>query len=201
MHLSPKMYHIVQCLVHGNYEKTLKILSKMLDIENGDIIVELGSGDGGFSRNILQMGCQYYGIDADEERVKIAQQNIPKASFFASDLIDFDFSTIPITKQYFCHGLLHHLDDEQCKKLIKKIIGIDDNVRFVTIEPVRPITWYSNPIGTIVSNMDDGDYIRTIDSWKELFNPWLSKLEILNLFPRWPIPFVFCLLESKQKFV
>jgi len=74
MHLNPRIYHLVQYLVHGNYNKTLKKLCNTLNIKKGNVVVELGSGDGGFSKFLLKMGCQYYGIDSDEERIKIAKQ-------------------------------------------------------------------------------------------------------------------------------
>ena len=193
------MYQLALQIACGNFSETLKRLYKMLNIKKGDVVVELGSGVGGFSKFLLKEGCQYYGIDNNEERVKIAKQKEPNANFITADLMNFDFSTLPKSNQFFCHALLHHFDDEHCTKLIKRIIQIHEDIKFVAIEPVRPYPWYSNPIGTIISNMDDGDYIRSINSWKELFSPWLSKLEILSRLPRWPVPAVFGLLTSRSK--
>jgi len=199
MHLNPRIYDLVQYIAHGDHSETLKKLYKMLDIKKGDVIIELGSGSGGFSKYLLNTGCQYYGIDSDKERVKIAKQKEPNANFLLADLTNFDFSTLPYSNQFFCNSLLHHLDDEQCKKLIKKITEIHNDIKFVAIEPIRPYPKYSNPIGTLISNMDDGNYIRTLNSWKKLFSPWLSKLEIQSRLPRWPVSAVISLLVSQKK--
>ena len=199
MHLTPKIYDIVQHIAHGNHNETLKKLHKMLDVKKEDVVIELGSGSGGFSKYFLDIGCQYYGFDSDKGRVEMSKQKEPNANFIAADLTDFDFTTIPYSNHFFCNSLLHHLDDEQCKILIKKITEINDDVKFVIIEPIRPSLKYTNPIGTFICNMDDGNYIRTLNSWKKLFSPWLSNIEVQNRLPRWPVSAVFSLLVSQKK--
>ena len=198
MHLSPQMYHLAQYITCGNYGDTLKKLYEFLNIKSGDVVIELGSGDGGFSKYLIQKGCKYYGIDLDKDRVKIAKQKEPGANFIAADLLNFDFTTLPSSTKYFCHGVLHHLDDSKCKELFKKVTSIREYIQFVAIEPVRPDRWYTNPVGTLISNMDEGNYVRTLNSWSELFQPWLKKMDVLSRMPRWPIPAVFALLVGKQ---
>jgi len=200
MYLSPKLYHFVQYVAHGNYASTLNRLNKMLCVHHGDVVVELGCGDGGFAEYFLKQGCKYFGIDQDEERIIIAKKKILEGSFITGNLMNFDFNSIPKSKHYFCHGLLHHLDDEQCHKLIKRVMSINNDMKFVTIEPIRPNPWYSNPIATFLANMDDGDYIRTHNSWKNLLNEWLKKSETMNrLPPRWLVPAMFALLVPQSK--
>jgi len=199
MHLSPYAYHVVQCIAHGNYGKTLKKLERFLDASPGDIVVEVGCGDSGFAKYFINHGCKYYGIDSDEQRIKIAQKKIPEGFFICADLMNFDFSTLPTCNNYFCYGVLHHLDDNQCNKLIKKIMVISDNIKFVAMEPIRPFPWYTNPIATFCVNMDDGNYIRTYDSWTELYGTWLKKSEIKSELPRWPVRYLFALLVPQHK--
>jgi len=199
MHLSPKLYHVVQIVAHGDYSKTLTKLYSLLNINHGDVVVELGCGDGGFAKYFLNKGCKYFGIDLDKERIKIAQQKNPEGKFFASDLMDFDWTSLPQSKKYCCKGLLHHLSDEQCKKLIKKVTSLNKEIKFLAVEPIRPNTWYSNPLGTFFANMDDGKYIRKINPWKELFGPWLETIETMSRRPRWPVDALFAILVPQTK--
>ncbi len=199
MHLSPKLYHIVQKIAHGNYEDKLESLFKLLDAKKEDIIIELGCGVGGFSNYVLKRGFQYYGIDMDQERVEIAKQKEPKATFITSDLTKFDFLSIPNSKKFFCMEVLHHLDDEQCKKVINNVTQIHNNVKFVAIEPIRPELQYTNPIGTFVADHDDGNYIRKLEEWKILFEPWLKEIIILKNY-RWPLANAAFLLAPKEKY-
>jgi len=175
MHLSPKMYYIVQHLVHGDYKNTLNRLTTMLDIGENKVVVELGCGDGGFSEFFIKKGLQYYGIDNNSARIRVAQKKMPYGKFFVADVENFDFSTLPHCNLFFCHAVLHHIDDNQCNKLIKNILSLDENVKFVIIEPIRPETWYSNPVSTIIANLDDGNYTRTLGEWKKMLGPWIKK--------------------------
>jgi len=190
------MYHIVQHLVHGDYKNTLNMLTTMLEISEKKTVVELGCGDGGFSKFFIKKGLQYYGIDNNSSRIKVAQKKAPQGKFFVGDVENFDFSIITKCNLFFCHSLLHHLDDNQCNKLIKNILSLNENIKIVVVEPVRPETWYSNPIRTIIANLDDGNYIRTLDEWKKLLGPWIKKIEIVNKLPRWPELTLFAQLSS-----
>jgi len=180
MHLNPKAYHLVQLIAHGNYKETLAKLDQLLEIKKGEIIVELACGDEGFSEYYINKGCEYYGIDVNKERIKIAQEKNSKGHFFTSDILEFDFKKIPPTNKYFCHGFLHHLNDRQCIQLVNKITHLRNDVIFVAIEPIRVKHWYHNPLAWIIVNMDDGKYIRTLDKWYSLLNPWKGKVEILS---------------------
>lgn len=201
MHLGPKTYGTLQYLVHGNYKKTLPRLQRFLGFGNGDIVVELGCGAGSFSEYFIKQGCTYYGIDKDAERIEVAEKNRNDGFFILTDLMAFDFSSLPPCKHFFCHGVLHHLDNDQCHQLIERVTNLGSDVKFVAIEPIRPDHWYLNPIGTIVSNLDEGNYIRTIISWKELYSSRLEQSYIMPLLPRWPLKLFFMRFMLRGKIV
>jgi len=197
MHLNPKLYRYVQSFVHQNYQKTVKTLFDFLDVREGDSIVELGCGDGLFAKFFTERNCKYFGIDIDKERIKVAQKQYPKATFFVSNLEKFDFSLISPSTKFFCHGVLHHLNDKQCKKIIKDIFSYNEKSRFVAIEPIRPKS-LQNPLATIVIKLDDGKYIRKLDEWRDIYRESLTKSQIFNLFPRWPTNKLAVLLTSHK---
>lgn len=194
MHLNASLYHLTQRIVHGNYYNSLRILEELLELKQNDTVVELGCGDGILASYFIDRGYRYYGIDVDIERIKKAQK-IAGGHFFASDLLQFDFSNIPPSTKFFCYGVLHHLSDNQCIQLLNKITSLRKDIRFAIIEPVRPSTWQSNPFSSIVFRFDDGKYIRTLESWKKICNPFLKKVELKKLSARWPIDIIIALLS------
>jgi len=191
MHLNPKTYHFVQWLAHGNYKNTLKRLDEFLEIKKNDNIIELGCGDGGFANHFINSNYNYYGVDVDVDRIKVAQEKIPRAKFFASDILKFDLRTLPANSKIFCHGVLHHIKDEECKKLIENVLELKNDMFFVAIEPIRSKHWYTNPIGTFLTQIDDGKYIRTFDEWMNLFKNLIERKEIMSQLPRWPVDALF----------
>lgn len=198
MHLNPKTYHFIQWLAHGNYEKILKRLDEFLEIKKNDNIIELGCGDGILANHFINLDCNYYGIDIDFERIKKAQKENPKAKFFSSGILKFDLKTLPTNSKIFCHGVLHHLNDDECNKVIEKVLKLKNDMFFVTVEPIRSKHWYTNPIGTFLTQIDDGDYIRTFDQWMSLFKNLIERKEIMRQLPRWPVDALFLKLTKNS---
>jgi ubiquinone/menaquinone biosynthesis C-methylase UbiE len=73
------------------------ILNKEYDIfkqlmGEGKNIIEIGCGTGRDAENLIKRGFDYIGIDASEEMLKIAHQQVPGATFEVGDFYKLNFS-------------------------------------------------------------------------------------------------------------
>lgn len=162
----------------------------MLELKPGETVVEVGCGTGLLAHYFAEHGYDYWGIDLDQERIKIAQQRTPELHFLAGDVLTFDFDLIPKFKRVFIHGVLHHLDNLQCSRLIDHILHISSDLLLVVIEPFRSNRWYANPLETLLSLLDEGRFIRDLQGWLYLFGENLDVFTTRSLWPRWPVNFV-----------
>jgi SAM-dependent methyltransferase len=157
-----------------------------MNVSNSLSVLELACGIGNladlFSPEI------YLGIDIAADRITVAQKEHPEYRFQVCDSTSLEFKKLVKDFDFiFCHGLLHHLGDQQCRALL-------DGIRFlakkpttlVGIEPILPLSW-QNPFGFLLAKLDQGRYIRRPQGYRQLFGDCLLRTEELNFFPRWPV--------------
>ena len=62
---------------------------KLLDIQPGDTVIDLGCGNGALTRQLSEMGVHAIGMDASAEMLKIARSHYPELHFEQTDALDF----------------------------------------------------------------------------------------------------------------
>jgi SAM-dependent methyltransferase len=97
---------------------------KMANVHKGDIVYDLGSGDGRIVIAAAQKyGVRGVGIDIDPERIKEAEENARKAGvthlvrFRNEDLFEADFREATVVTLY----LLDHLNERLRPKLLRDL--------------------------------------------------------------------------------
>ncbi|MCG3137827.1 MAG: hypothetical protein HJJLKODD_01680 [Phycisphaerae bacterium] len=196
MYLKPRLYRLVQTIVHGDYSNSLPRVQRMLQIQPGEVVVELGCGDGGFADYFMRQGCEYWGVDVDPARIDAARRRFPQANYLLADAVQLRLDQLPRSRNFFGHLFLHHIDDQACRNLLQLLFAQHPEATFVSVDPIRPDPWFANPFGTILSNMDDGRFIRTLKDWRSLLQPWKCEEEIVSYWPRCPISAYFARLTS-----
>ena len=193
--LAPSLYDQLQIFAHAGHKKNFQILAGFLDLQPGDAVLEVGCGTGLLARRFLEFGCQYVGIDAAAERIERARIRNPTGRFLIGDVSKVDFAEFASIKKVFIHALLHHLDDVMCVNLIHRLLLLPDTILAIT-EPVRP-SWPSNPIGWMLANLDEGKYVRTLQEWLKLYDPFINEWKLDNLMPRLPQQLIYARLRSR----
>ena len=164
MHLPPAIYDALQTFVNGDHTDTYnRLLAAFQGIRPGDMVLEIGCGTGLIGRHFASNGYQYWGIDVSAERVDKARETVHGGHFAVGDVLDMRWEELPRCRYAFTYGVLHHLSDDQCERLIGRIFAAWEDLVFAVIESSRPPHWWRDPVATFLANMDEGKYIRKAD--------------------------------------
>ncbi|MGH7766132.1 MAG: class I SAM-dependent methyltransferase [Candidatus Binatia bacterium] len=196
LHLSPHIYSGLQNFVHRGHRPTFDLLTRLLEISPGETVVEIGCGTGILAHHFVSHGYDYWGIDFDPERIDVARQQTPGAHFQTCDALAIEQAGLPNFKRAFIHGVLHHLNDAETQKIISHVLSLRRDMTLVIIEPFRRPRWWNNPFGALIARLDEGRYVRTLEEWRDLFEPKLELLTTRNLWPRWPQDFLDARLRA-----
>lgn len=102
------------------------VVEKMLDlanVNNGDYVIDLGSGDGRIVIAAAKRGASGHGIDLDPDRVSEARDNAAKAGvsdrimFMEENIFDTDFSNASVITMYLLPTVNTKLRPELLDKL------------------------------------------------------------------------------------
>jgi SAM-dependent methyltransferase len=186
-HLPPGVYGLLQRLVHDDHWRSFGLFTRTLDLRPGETVVEIGCGIGSLARHFAEQGFDYWGIDSDPARIELARQRTPGGQYLAWNAMDLENAGLPSFRRAFIHGVLHHLNDDECRDLIHYILNMRPDMTLSIIEPFRPNPWWINPLGTLFARLDEGQHIRTLEHWRTLFRPNAVVFEQISLWPRWPV--------------
>ena len=150
----------------------------------GKRIIDIGCGDGHYTREILAMGPAFIqGIDANEAAIKMAQQKaagLTNIQFEVMDIYD-----LPPNKQYdiaVVRGLLHHLYD--VKKAIAAICKTAKVV--IVIEPngYNPVLKIIEKVSPYHVAHEEKSYLPSnLDKWFRENNGKIVKSKYIGLVP------------------
>ena len=195
MRLSPRYYDRLQDFVHQSYMPVIESIQPFLQLKVGSPVLEVGCGTGQLAKRMIAAGYQYSGVEPDPQRVAHAQELCSDGQFIVSTGEDLDLSRLPGVDRAYIHGVLHHMDDDQCSITIEHLMSVP-GMRLMIIEPFLPGQIWRQPLGYLLGKMDEGDYVRSQADYERLCGPWLVSSQIRSLMPRWPVPFVHLGLVS-----
>jgi ubiquinone/menaquinone biosynthesis C-methylase UbiE len=138
-------------LVAGNQSLTKDFILKNYKKYSCKSVLDLGCGTGDFAP--LFPRKHYLGIDLSENYINFAKQKYHH-QFKVQDIDDFNLNqkfdaTIFIST-------LHHLSDQQIKKIFKKVVKVTK--RAIIVVDLNPET---DPIRKFLIDLDRGRFVRT----------------------------------------
>jgi ubiquinone/menaquinone biosynthesis C-methylase UbiE len=124
----------------------------------------------------------YIGIDTDESRIKTALEYFPKKSFQKVDLITKSNQYLPFQNNTFdiilFNDCVHHISNYNMKFILLEINRIlKKNGIIIIREPKKDTSLFTYLITEIFEN---GNYVRTKNEYKEIFNSFTPIYEISN---------------------
>jgi 2-polyprenyl-3-methyl-5-hydroxy-6-metoxy-1,4-benzoquinol methylase len=197
VHLSPRIYSALQHFVHQGHTATFERIVDLLALQPGDSVLEIGCGTGILAHHFVRRGFDYRGVDFDAQRIAVAQRENPAAHFLVADALRLDQAPLPPFRHVFFHGVLHHIADADCSALLKHILSLRPDMMLAVSEPFMPSPWWTNPLGALGAQLDEGEYVRTLPAWHALFGNYLETGTTRSLMPRYPVGFIDALLRPR----
>tara|TARA_Y100001958_G_C21234583_1_gene560750 strand:- start:533 stop:1159 length:627 start_codon:yes stop_codon:yes gene_type:complete len=160
----PYVYKLFQFLLR-KLNTNQRLFGEIIDIKKESVVLDCGCGPGTYRRYIDTKN--YIGIDINRKHIELAKKNYPEDKFFAEDLFNIENVSLERIDSVVMIGILHHLDDETCKKLFKNLYNtISENGVINTLDPV----YIKNQrlLAKFLASKDKGNYVRDPESYLEL---------------------------------
>jgi len=102
---------------HLRYDETLSRVLEKASIQDGDLVLDIGTGTGNLAVSFLERGCQVFGLDPSPKLLEIAEQKVKEwQGHFHTRLCEEPFLKIPFPEQTFDAVVstfsIHHISDE-----------------------------------------------------------------------------------------
>lgn len=166
----PALFTFFRATLLNNFAVQRVAIANELKPGQGEKVLDVACGTGIFADEFEH--CDYTGVDISEEYIKSAPKH-HKGNFRVMDARKLEFGDGCIDKVYI-YGLFHHLPDEDASKVAPEVARVvKKNGKILIIEDI-PALSRLNILGGLVHRMDRGDYIRTIDGYKDLFSPHMK---------------------------
>ncbi len=174
------------------------IYQNIFKTDENSIVLDCGCGPAQY-RKLIQ-SKKYIGIDFNPKHIQAAKKNHPNDTFYEGDLSKFDFQTIEKFSDILLFGLLHHLNDENAKNLINKLINqLKSNGKIVAIDPlyVEKKNFYDS-FANFVASKDQGNFVRQENEYRSLVDSKLATVETKIYKNLLRIPFYHHILNIKK---
>lgn len=163
----PLVYDVAM-FVFGGGRLRRWFLEELLKPAPGDVLFEAGCGTGTLVASLPSVSG-YFGFDISEEYVQTAKRDYPQFEFevaTAESLLDAPQRPSDV---FFCLGLLHHLDDEQVRTVVRLAVrNLKPGGRFVALEPCY--LRHQGRLGRWMTARDRGRHVRFARDYLRLFN-------------------------------
>ena len=128
-------------------ERRINTLTKLLNLQFGNKILECGCGIGDFTLNLssaLDENIFIYALDIAESQIKIAKNNIkkPNVNFLVGSITNLIFEDC-FFDAVIGNAILHHLDIESVLKEIKRVLKPGGKLLFFEPNMLNPHIWLS----------------------------------------------------------
>ncbi|MFA6105445.1 MAG: class I SAM-dependent methyltransferase [Patescibacteria group bacterium] len=111
-------------------------LLRLMAIEKGDRVLDVGCGSGFFSREFSRAGAKLVGVDVAKELIKIAKQNVPSADFWVAPAEKMQFiKNETVDKAVFVLSLQNISDAGAAIAEVSRCLRKDGNLFLVLNHP------------------------------------------------------------------
>jgi putative AdoMet-dependent methyltransferase len=108
------------------YDETLSEVARKVQVKEGDLVLDIGTGTGNLAVKFLERGCQVVGLDPSAKMLKIAKQKVIEwGGRFQIQLCENPLLEIPFPGQTFdvvaSTYTIHHITDDTKRLSIKEM--------------------------------------------------------------------------------
>lgn len=162
----PGIFFHLQRILSGNYSRVRRILGNEIQLQKNQTVLDLACGTGNIADSFDSVN--YIGVDINDDYIRFAKERYKK-EFLVSDVRQLCFTSESFD-WVVAVGLFHHLSDADTLSTIRGVSRIlRRDGQMVIIDAVFPVSRFNIP-AEILRRLDRGEYIRSIDQYRALFN-------------------------------
>ena len=161
----------------------------------GDKVLDIGCGTGEILDHLTDVS--YYGYDINADYIESAKKKYGhKGNFFCEEV-----NTLAVSDAEYditlAIGLLHHLSDEECKRLFELAsTSLKKNGRLITLDGVY--TEDQSFLARFFVSRDRGKHIRTVSEYTRLAKMVFSDVEVHTQNKMLRLPYTHIILICKK---
>lgn len=191
----PIIYTTYQKIV-GGYRARKLFVENNVKIKAGQKILDIGCGPGDILNFLPKV--DYTGIDLDKNYIEQAKKKYGNKGIFkcagVDDLKLIENYTFDIV---ISAGVLHHLTDEQCLKLLNIATkALKPSGRFISFDGCYIPN--QNKIAVYFLKKDRGQYVRTQTEYEQLASNYFSNIHSVIDESYFRIPYTSIIMDCKN---
>jgi len=162
---NPRLFDKVQFIIDGKYSDKIY---KYLPSDNSYSVIDIACGTGEFCSGIKG---NYVGIDLNKDHLDYGKKRYGSKN---RQFIEMDAKNLSFPENHFDYAMIlnamHHFSDSDFLSILKNAKRITKHY-IIIAEVILPKT---NGITKFLCDLDQGDYIRTLEHQKKLISSVLN---------------------------
>jgi ubiquinone/menaquinone biosynthesis C-methylase UbiE len=160
------IFDAIRWILENGYKGEIAIIRKEIASLDGKVL-DLGCGTGIFAKYFNPL--TYCGIDSNNNYIASALYKNKGYKF-----MHVDAQTLPFSDNHFdvcfVSGVFHHMNNQVSDIALREVSRVlKEKGKLFVWEDIETVNKW-NIIGRIIHHYDEGDHIRTIDKYREMFN-------------------------------
>lgn len=190
----PRVFDLYQRLVGAPGSKRL-FVSEYVRARPGERVIDLGCGTGELLAS-LPSGVSYLGVDIDPAYIESAREKLgDRGQFVCADITTYR-SAERSHDIAIGYGVLHHLDDQQCRLAFGTVrTALSADGRVVFAEPCR--TRDAGFVERTLMDHDRGRHIRAVAGYVDLLREHFDGVTSKLLPDTYRLPLTLVVLEAR----
>lgn len=190
----PLVYEWLQKIMGADASR-IELISKFIKPYGVETVLDIGCGPA----EILSYmpGVDYYGFDISSEYIEKAKLTYGvEGHFFNRNVSIEDLKVLPSFDLVMMFGVLHHLDDDVAKAVIKIAFkALKPGGRLLTKDPC--FEQGQNPIARFLISQDRGQNVRTKPGYSSLVEGHFDQEKVEVTHQAW-VPYTHCVMECTK---
>ena len=190
---SPIIYMAFQRLVGGIYARDACL--RIIDLQPGERVLDIGCGPAYYLKKMPSL--EYVGFDTDRRYIEYARSRFSSyGKFFCKEFSEEQSQVLGRFDCVMLMGLLHHLDDTACSRLLALVGSVlKPSGRVVALDTI--VHHGQDPFSRYLAIHDRGQYVRKPTEFVRLAE--LSFESVTgNLLKAWWVPSIYWCMVLQQ---
>ena len=187
------LYSFVQRIMSGTSFRE-KIVKKYIKKDKSTVL-DIGCGPADILDSLPSV--KYFGYDMNSNYINHAKKKYKdRGNFYCKKFTSADIKKLPRFDHVLLFGILHHLNDDEIKnlmKLLKKILKKNGDI--ITEDPI--LIEKQNPIAKFIIKKDRGNNVRSKKEYLKIISKYFKKINS-KIYHQKFIPYTWFVMLCKN---